>query len=193
MNFLIATLTIISFVFSVIFKTADNLSAAAVTRAGEAIQLIIKLAGGICFWSGMMRVAQKSGVCDCLSKLLYPVLHIIFPKIDRRSHAMHAITMNVSANLLGLGNAATPFGIMAMKELHILNNEKKLPSNETVCFAVINASSIQLIPTTLAVLRTVNGSQNPMDVLPAIVICSSVSVFVGLFLAKIIPYIWRKK
>ena len=193
MNVIIVLLAICSVVFAIVFKTSDSLSVSAVNGAGEAVQLIIKLAGGLCFWSGIMRVAQKAGVCDFISKLLYPILHFIFPQIDKKSRAMQFISMNISANLLGVGNAATPFGISAMKELQILNGNRYIPSAEMINFAVINASSIQIIPTTLSVLRAANGCENPMDILPVILICSATSVFVGLLFAKIIPMIRRKK
>ena len=107
---------------------------------------------------------------------------------------MHLISMNVSANLLGLGNAATPLGIAAMKKLFEINPKKHTASDEMVTFAVINSSSIQLLPTTLATLRASYGCSNPMNILPAVLITSVLSLFVGLLLARIIPlYIGRKK
>lgn len=192
MNSLLCFIAVISFVFSIFLGNSQALSDAAISGAGDAVQLTLRLAGGLCFWSGIMRLAEKAGICDLLSRLLSPLLRLIFPHLDIKGKAARLISMNMSANLLGLGNAATPFGIAAMRELHMLNHQSGRPSDHMVSFAVINSASIQLLPTTLAVLRSSYGCADPMNILPATVCCSVLSLAVGLLFARIIPLFKRK-
>ena len=194
MNTLLVFLAVSSFIFALFSGNMNAVSSAAVKGCADAVSLVLRLCGGLCLWSGMMRLCEKSGICSLLSRILSPVLNLIFPSIPQKSEAMHLISMNVSANLLGLGNAATPLGIAAMKKLSQLNPKKHLASDEMINFAVINSSSIQLLPTTLATLRAAYGCANPMNILPAVLITSVLSLSVGLLFAKIIPlYIGRKK
>lgn len=194
MNSLLVFMAASSFVFAVFSGNMSALSSAAVSGCADAVSLVLRLCGGLCLWSGIMRLCEKSGICAFLSRLLSPILKLIFPSLSKNGEAMHLISMNVSANLLGLGNAATPLGIAAMKKLAELNARKNIASDDMVAFAVINSSSIQLLPTTLATLRSSYGCINPMNILPAVLITSLISLIVGLLLAKIIPlYIGRKK
>ncbi|MEE1279897.1 MAG: spore maturation protein A [Oscillospiraceae bacterium] len=192
MNSLLCFIAVISFVFSIFLGNSQALSDAAISGAGDAVQLTLRLAGGLCFWSGIMRLAEKAGICDLLSRLLSPILRLVFPHLDIKGKAARLISMNMSANLLGLGNAATPFGIAAMRELHMLNHQSSRPSDHMVSFAVINSASIQLLPTTLAVLRSSYGCADPMNILPATVCCSALSLAVGLLFARIIPLFKRR-
>ena len=140
-----------------------------------------------------MNLIKKSGISDLVARLLSPIIRLIFPKLDKKSRAAQYIGLNLSANMLGLGNAATPFGIEAMRELNKLNPTPDRPSNDMVYFAVINSASIQLLPTTVAIIRAAHGSKNPMDILPAVLMTSIISLAVGLFFAKIIPLFERKR
>jgi len=157
------------------------------------VSIVIKLAGGLVFWSGMMNLIKKSGLGDKIARLLSPLVRLIFPKLDRKSRAAECISLNISANMLGLGNAATPLGIEAMRELNRLNPRPDRPSDDMVCFAVINSASIQILPTTVAILRAAHGSENPMDILPAVLLTSVISLALGLLVAKAIPLFERKK
>ena len=157
------------------------------------MSVVIKLAGGLVFWSGMMNLIKKSGLGDKIARLLSPLVRLIFPKLDRKSRAAECISLNISANMLGLGNAATPLGIEAMRELNRLNPRPDRPSDDMVCFAVINSASIQILPTTVAILRAAHGSENPMDILPAVLLTSVISLALGLLVAKAIPLFERKK
>lgn len=194
MNSLLVFLAVSSFIFAVFSGNMSAVSSSAVQGCADAVSLVLRLCGGLCLWSGIMRLCEKSGICSFLSRLLSPVLKLIFPSLSKNGEAMRLISMNVSANLLGLGNAATPLGIAAMKKLNELSDKKHIASDDMVSFAVINSSSIQLLPTTLATLRAAYGCDNPMNILPAVLITSILSLCVGLFFAKIIPlYIGRKK
>lgn len=193
MNLMLTVIVAASFAFSLFLGRAQELSSAAITGASDAVSLVITLTGGLCFWSGMMRVAQKAGICDFIVKLISPVLKLVFPRLGKNGRAAQLIGMNISANMLGLGNAATPFGIEAMRELNRLNPYSDRPSDDMVSFAVINSASIQLLPTTLSVIRSVHGCKNPMDIVPAVILSSVLSLAVGLFFARVIPFFERKK
>lgn len=134
--------------------------------------------------TGLWQLPEKAGVTAFLSRILSPVFKLIFPKLDPKGKSAKAISMNVAANLLGLGNAATPFGITAMQELEKEDRTSGVASNNMIMFVILNTSSLQLIPTTLAAMRLKSGSTAPMEILPAIVICSIVSVSCGLIAAK---------
>ena len=192
-NLLIIILTLSAFVFSIFLGKTGEISNAAISGASQAVTLVIKLAGGLVFWSGMMNLIKKSGISDLVARLLSPIIRLVFPKLDKKSRAAQYIGLNISANMLGLGNAATPFGIEAMRELNKLNPTPDHPSNDMVSFAVINSASIQLLPTTVAIIRAAHGSKNSMDILPAVLLTSVLSLAVGLFFAKIIPLFERKR
>lgn len=161
-----------------------EVSAAAVGESTKAVELSIKLLGSLCFWSGMTAVAEKSGLTKIICAALSPLLKLIFPRLKNEEKAMGAISMNVTANLLGMGNAATPLGISAMKELSRMSGFSKSATEEMVCFVVMNTASLQLIPTTVASLRLENGAADPLDILPAVWFVSALSLFVGITAAK---------
>ena len=133
-----------------------------------------------------MRVAEKAGLTEKLSRLLAPVLRLLFPGLSPSSSAARAILMNMSANFLGLGNAATPFGLKAMEELQKLNPEKTTASRHMITFVVLNTASIQLLPTTVATLRLKYGSVNPMQILPAVWITSIGAAAAALLMANLL-------
>lgn len=193
MNTILVLIIVASVVFSVVSGRIDEMSNAVLSGSGEAVSLVIKIAGGLCFWSGIMNLIKKTGISDFISRVISPFIKLVFPKLNLKSDAAKYISMNVTANLLGLGNAATPLGLKAMSELQKMNNNKKVASDYMVTFVVINSASIQLIPTTLSVLRSSFGSKNPMDILPCVLICSVVSLSLGVLVSKIIPIINRRK
>ena len=135
-----------------------------------------------------MKIADSAGLTRTLGKILSPVLRLLFPKINPRGAGGKAISMNIAANLMGLGNAATPLGLAAMKELEKQAPKKGVATNAMVTFVVLNTASLQLIPTTIAVLRTGTGSKNPFEIMPAIWITSLISLVAALsvnfFLAR---------
>ena len=139
-----------------------------------------------------MRVAEKSGVTDVLARLFRPLLKHIFKGLDTSGKAFHAICMNITANLLGLGNAATPLGLEAMKRLEEEEGENEITSRNMVLFVVLNTASITLIPTTAASLRLKHGSEAPMEILPCVLITSACALLVGLVTAAILDKGERK-
>lgn len=164
----------------------EQVTNALLAGGGEAIQLSLTLGGAMCLWGGLMRVAEKGGLTTLLARAMAPLLRLLFPKLDPAGPACRAILMNMAANLLGLGNAATPFGLKAMAELEKANPEPGTASNHMVVFVVLNTASIQLIPTTVATLRLRYGAAAPLDILPAVWLTSFASAAAAVTAAKIL-------
>lgn len=183
LSYLFAGMILISLLFALFTGNAAQLSASVLDSASEAISLLFKMCGGLCMWSGVMRIIKDAGLTEKLSRLFAPLLRKLFPDVDEGSDAFSYISMNISANLLGLGNAATPLGISAMKELR-KNARGERASDSMVTFVVMNTASIQLIPTTVAVLRRSYGSSSPFDVIFCVWISSALALTVGLLIAK---------
>lgn len=131
---------------------------------------------------GNYEIAVESGLTNIL-QIFAPLLRPLFPRLDKKSDAFQSITMNISANLLGLGNAATPFGLKAMEQLHTLNDRRDIASNEMVVFVVMNTASLQLLPTTLAALRQSYGSSAPFEIIVPVWISSACALTVALLIA----------
>lgn len=187
MKWIFGGMVVISVVFACLNGNIAKVSNAALSECQNAVQFLLVLFGTMCLWGGFLKIAERSGLTAVIAKLLSPVTRLIFPGIPRHSKAMNAISMNITANLLGLGNAATPLGIAAMKALQ----EEAPPgfpqdtvTHPMVLFVLLNTASIQLLPTTIATLRLQSGAKEPLDILPAILLSSLVSVLVGLFLAQ---------
>ena len=167
----------------------DLVAAAAVEGAQAAVELCVSIAGMLCLWTGVMEIMRRSGLAEGLSRLLRPVLSALFPQVSGDRWVMDSISANVSANLLGLGNAATPLGIEAVRRM-----ERKSPgtASDAMCMLVVcNTASIQLIPTTVASVRAAAGSSAPFDILPAVWLASALSVGVGIAACKLFARIWR--
>ena len=163
--------------------------AAALEGAGAAVDLCLAMAGVLCLWMGIMEIMKRSGLSAGLSRLLRPLLRRLYPDYARDREVMDCISANVSANLLGLGNAATPLGIEAVRRM-----ERKSPgtASDAMCMLVVcNTASIQLIPTTVAAVRAGAGSAAPFDILPAVWLASALSVCAGIAAAKVLARLWR--
>ena len=161
-----------SLIFGMINGNAQEVLTAGLNGAGKAVTVCIGFSGMMCFWSGVLALSEKSGVSDALAKLLSPVLGRVFGKDNP---ALPHIVMNITANMLGMGNAATPAGISAMKELDKENNSA-YPDRKMAVFAVMNTASVQIIPTTVISMRAASGSENPFAVLIPIWITSVISL-----------------
>ena len=163
----------------------QQLSEAVLAGAGNAVQLILGMMGMMCAWTGLMKIADAGGLTAILSHVLGPVLRRLFPAYPPESQAAKAICMNITANLLGLGNAATPMGLAAMKEMAAQNHGSKVANNSMVMFVVLNTASLQLIPTFMGTLRAQYGSTTPFDILPAVWVVSAIALAAGLLAAKL--------
>ena len=193
MNVIFAGIILFSFVFAALTGRMPQLSEAAMGQAGEAVTLVLSLTGMLCLWSGLMKIAQASGLTELLSRLLSPVTKRLFKGLRPNGEAVNAITMNLIANFLGLGNAATPLGIRAMCEMAKEQRADGAATNDMAMFVVVNTASIQLIPATTAMLRMQAGSAAPLDILPATWIASVGSVAVGIVMAGLLAPLWRKR
>ena len=163
-----------------------QVSQAAIEQSGEAVRLTLSLLGNFCLWGGMMKVAEQSGLTRAAARAFAPLTRRLFRGIDTGGAAMRSITMNLTANLLGLGNAATPLGITAMKELKKEERARNTATDNMALFVVMNTASLQLIPTTTAMLRSAAGCEHPLDILPSVWIASAVSVVCGIVMAKLL-------
>ena len=166
-----------------------EVAAAALDGAAAGVELAISMAGALCLWLGVMEVMRRSGLAAGLSRLLRPVLRRLYPDFAKDGPVMDAVSANVSANLLGLGNAATPLGLEAARRM-----AEKSPgtASDSLCMLVVcNTASIQLIPTTVASLRAAEGCATPFDILPAVWLASAISLAVGITAAKLLARVWR--
>lgn len=179
-NYIWAGMVIFSVIAAIFGGNTQVLSSAIISSASDAVNLCIRLGGTICLWGGLMEIAENSGVTAVVCRALSPMLKVIFPKMDMKGGTAKAISMNVTANLLGLGNAATPLGLEAMRRLQEENPDKDRASSDMIKFVVMNSAAFHLIPTTVASLRQDYGCKNPFDIMPASWISSATALTVGL-------------
>ena len=181
--FLILSLGII---VGIVTGRVEILSKAVVSSTANAVELVMGLVGMMCLWCGIMKIAEKSGLTDKLARLLRPILKIIFKEAGKNPKAMSSITMNLTANMMGLSNAATPFGIKAMEEMQENNNEKDTASNDMALFLVLNAACIQFLPTTVISIRAAYNSQNPAIIILPAIIATGTAAVLGVIYCKIL-------
>jgi spore maturation protein A len=186
MNVIWGAMMLISILCALATGRMQQLSDAVLSGAGDAVELVISLLGMMCLWTGLMKIADAGGITRMLSRVFAPVMKKLFPDYEPDSPAVRAICMNVTANLLGLGNAATPMGIAAMKEMAKRNPIPGTANNSMAMFVVINTASIQLLPTMMGVQRARYGSATPFDVVPAVWVTSFAALLVGIVMAKIL-------
>ncbi len=183
-NLVIVLMVLLSLIYGALSGNLSALSSAAVSGAKDAVTLSLSLCGMICLWSGVMELMRRAGLSEKLSRLMRPVLSRLYPTAAKDSETMDALSANVSANLLGLGNAATPAGIKAAVGLKRLSGLSSA-SDELCLLVVMNTASIQLLPTTVASLRASFGAASPFDILPAVWLSSMISVTAGILAAKL--------
>lgn len=176
---------ILSFLYAIIFGNLDKLNSSIFSSAEEAINLCISLLGTICLWNGIMQIASKTTLISKLTSFLKPLMKVLFPDIKEDSKVFQEISMNIIANFMGLGNAATPLGLRAMKSMQEENLDKKVLTNSMATFIVLNTASIQLIPTTVIAIRSSLASSNPTSIIIPVWIATIFSAFAGIFATKI--------
>ena len=185
LNFVIVFMIAGAVIYGFAVGGIEEVSNAVFQSGEEAVTLTLTLVGSMAIWGGIMRVAQASGLTDKIARLMMPILVRLFKGLDKNSRAMQAIAMNITANLFGLGNAATPLGIEAMKRLEQEEKTGEVASKNVILFAVLNTSSVELIPATVATLRLTYGSREPMIILPCVLLVSLMSVAVCITLVNI--------
>ena len=188
--FFLTALLMLSLVFGCITGQLPAVSSAAMEGAQAAVELCLSMAGAICLWSGVMTLMDRCGLSRKLARLLRPVLRRLLPSASRDSETLAAVSANVSANLLGLGNAATPLGIRAATRM--AEGCGGVASDELCRLVVLNTASIQLLPTTVAAVRSAHGCAAPFDILPSVWLSSALSVAAGLLAARGLQAVWRR-
>ena len=185
LNYIWTGMLVTGFLLGIINGRITEVTKAAIDSAGKAIELAIALLGIMCLWTGLMAIAEKSGIIYWITKLFKPFMRFLFPGIPQNHSAIGAVIMNLSANFLGLGNAATPLGLKAMNELQKLNPEKSRATDAMCMFLVLNTAAVQLIPSTVIALRTDAGSVNPTEIIVAVWIASVCATITGIVVVRL--------
>ena len=170
---------LVSILYSCAVGTAAAVGDAAIKGAEEAVRLCLNIGGIMCLWCAVMELMRECKIAEALAGALKPILRLLFPEAAKHESILEPLSANVGANLLGLGNAATPMGMQAAKGMAALG-KKGEATNELCRLVVLNTASIQLLPTTVAAIRAAEGAVMPFDILPAVWISSAISVTVGL-------------
>ncbi len=183
-NYLFASFFIIGIIYSL---ATGNLGIGGemLTATHTGLELIFSIIPVICLWLGIMNIAKKSGLLDKLASFLTPILKIIFPEIPKNNPCFSYIGSNIIMNMLGLGNAATPFGLKAIKEMQELNTKKDTATRSMITFLVMNTASVTIMPTTIISMRMLYGSITPESIIPYIIITSSLSCLIGLIIDRL--------
>ena len=192
MNYIWGIFLIIGIFYSIFTGDISNINNELLTSGNSAIEMILKLIPLTCLWLGVMKIAENSGLLNKMTLRLEPLMKIIFPEIENEQ-AISYISSNIIMNMLGLGNAATPFGLKAMKELQKENDIKDTASRSMITFLVINTASVTIIPTTVISLRVLNNSSNPTEILSCAIITTILSCLFGLIIDRLFYLLWRKK
>ncbi len=177
---------IISYIYAIIIGNTLEINNSIFESCQSAVNLSITFLGTMCLWSGIMKIAQKTTLMNKLTNLLSPIMKILFPEIKSNNQAYKEISMNIVANILGLGNAATPLGLKAMKTMQSENSKKDTLSNSMAIFIILNTASIQIIPTTVIAIRSSLGSTNPTSIILPVWIATICAAIAGIASAKIL-------
>ena len=186
MKALLAGMALLAVVFGAGSGRMEAVNAAVLEEGSRAVSLVITLTGSLCFWSGLMEVAGQAGITRWIARLLRPVTRRLFPALAEDSETLEKISLNMTANLLGLGNAATPLGLDAMERLARRAPEPGVASGEMITLMVLNTCSLQLIPATTAALRLAAGSKNAMEILPPMLAASGTALLAAVGLSLVI-------
>ena len=184
---------IMSFSYAIFFGNLNSLNAEIFSSLENAIKLSINLLGTICLWNGIMQIASKTTVIDKLTSFLRPIIRYLFPDLKKKPKIQKEISMNMIANILGLGNAATPLGLKAMKSMQEENEDKDVLSDSMAMFIVINTASIQIIPTTVIAIRNSLGSANPTSIVFPVWIATICAAICGIIAVKILIKVTKKR
>lgn len=192
MSWVWAGMVVLSLLFGILNGTIEQVSAAAIEGANAAVQLCISMAGMMCLWTGIMEIMNRCGMTEGLSRVFRPVIRRLMPEAARDSETLAALSANISANLLGLGNAATPLGVQAARRM-AKQAKGGIATDELCLLVVLNTASIQLLPTTIAGVRAACGAERPFDILPAVWLASVLSVLAGVTAAKLMSRFGGRK
>ena len=185
LNFIWPFFIVFSFMFAIFSGNLESLNTSIFSSTKDCVDLCISLLGTMCLWSGLMKIATKTSLIKKLSLLLKPLISFLFPEICDDLEIVNIISMNIISNILGLGNAATPLGIKAMKLMQEKNINKDRLSNSMATLIVLNTASIQIIPTTVIAIRCSFNSVNPSVIIFPIWVATVLAAFTGIFFTKL--------
>lgn len=181
-NIIWAALIFIAIIYSILTGNIDTINNGILTHATSGVNLIFEMMPLIILWTGIMKIAEESGLLNVFSRLLNPILSKLFPSLKKDHKALGYIASNIAANMLGLGSAATPFGLKAMEALQEDNENKDTATDAMITFLVLNTAGVTLIPTTVIALRIMHGSINPTEIIITSIIATTISSISGLLL-----------
>ena len=181
-NIIWAGLILIAIIYSLLTGEIDTINSGILTHATSGVNLILEMMPLIVLWTGIMKIAEKSGLLQVFARALNPILRRLFPSLPKNHLALGYIASNIGANMLGLGSAATPFGLKAMDELQKDNLKKDTATEAMITFLVLNTGGVTLIPTTVIALRLMHGSANPTEIIITSILATAVSSASGLIL-----------
>lgn len=177
---------IVSFTYAIYSGKINNVNSAIFNSAEQTVNLCLTLLGTLCLWNGIMNIALKTSFVQKLTKFFRPVIHFLFPEFKQDEEISRQISMNMIANILGLGNASTPIGLKAIDSMQKKNHDKKSLSDPMAMFILINTASLQIIPTTVIAIRTSLGSQNPSRIVLAVWVATIVAFITAISAGKIL-------
>ena len=184
-NYIWGFFIIIGIIYSIITGNISNINKEIINATTSSVDTILKLLPIMCLWLGIANIAKESGLLSIISKKIQPILSIIFKDIPKDHESYGLISSNIIMNMLGLGNAATPFGLKAMESMQTLNPKKDTATRSMITFLVINTSSITIMPTTVISFRLLNKSSNPTDIVLASIITTFLSTFIALIIDRL--------
>ncbi len=193
MKFIWGGLIVIGLIVGIANGKLQEMNTAILQSAGDAAELSLSMIGIYALWLGLLNVGQDSGMIEALSRKLGGFIRLLFVGVKKNSAALGKITLNIVANMLGMGNAATPFGLEAMREMQSENPDKKLPTHDMCIFLILNTASVQLLPLTIIAVRAAAGSSNPSEILPTAIATTFVTALFGWTLARICARVSEKK
>ncbi|MCL2407745.1 MAG: nucleoside recognition protein [Defluviitaleaceae bacterium] len=193
LNYIWAAFILIGIIYAVVTGNVEGLTNGALDASVEAVHLGIRMLGILCMWTGLMKIAEKSGLIEALSKKMTPAVLWLFPRLSRDSEAIPHISTNFIANILGLGWAATPPGLKAMEELQKINSDKTRASREMCMFLIVNLSSLQLVTINIIAFRAQYHSANPSEIIAPGILATLVSTVIAITFAKIMEKISTRR
>ena len=182
---------IISIIYAILTGKVVEVNNSVFESANETVKLTITFFGTICLWNGIIHIASKTTMIEKLTNKLGPIIKFLFPDLKKEKEVQKEISMNVVANMLGLGNAATPLGLKAMKSLQKLNDNKDRLSNSMAMFIVLNTASLQIIPTTVIAIRNSLGSQNASEIIIPVWISTVIAAVTVVIVTKLFIKLWK--
>ena len=192
MNYIFFILIAVSIIAGIFNNTLDKVVNSMLGACNTAVEISLSLIGIMAFWLGIMKIAEKSGLVQVISKILYPLTRYLFKDVKKDSPAVGDITMSITANALGLTNAATPIGLKVMKELQEDNPEKDMATDAMCMFLGMNTAGFQIIPATVIAILVGFGAKNPTEIIIPTLIVTTLSFITAIATALILQRIWRK-